>query len=337
MAISEENRLTNYIINLFRNTSSLKRALIEPRIQLIQKKKKTNGDIESKPDLLCYLNQKNSNLYQIYEYKHRTKFYEDDVDKFTSQYSKYKKINHSHLDRAVIQIDVSANFGINYIFHNTPSSIVDQYINANIFEESTEIDYYNVENSVRLIQRKNESSDEINSNFINQLVENSENTDLWESKIVPFIPRDLRGITGLSGSSDNVSINLRTSIDIILADLFNFILHRKIQELSGEFNISDFFEFLYSNLLNTLEVFTKGDRKNIEKKLILFFDYLIKIADQEEKVILKKSENKMGNYSIRVKNTNTLHKRLNELQECMYILIDSERKQRKIDEYLKDQ
>lgn len=236
------------------------------------------------------------------------------------------------LDRSIVPINPHADIYSNYIFYNTPDAVISQIEALIDFQSDVEIDSYSTTQASRQFSRKKVTANAINNSFIQDLIQNSSSAQMWTIYLIPFLPKDLHGVIGLGGSPDSVSISLRTSINILLSNLFSFIVQRKIRESPSLFHISEFFDFLYSSLRDII-VFTEDDKKEIQKKLVLFLNHVCKLTRDKNIILIESDAENWNQFLIKVKNTSTLSSRITNIQADLYSIIDSERKQKKLDSF----
>ena len=121
--------------------------------------------------------------------------------------------------------------------------IIEYLLNSNVFSPDIGIVLLKFHSkSFKIFQKQNQG---FNSYVNNILTSNWSNKDLLEAGRIPFLLKELEGITGLGGKSNNIKIDLHVPINLILSELFNFILKIKIKKMNPVFDISDFFDFIF--------------------------------------------------------------------------------------------
>jgi hypothetical protein len=176
-----------------------------------------------------------------------------------------------------------------------------------------------------------QSINEMNILISQLLLPNESNIKNWLPFFIPFTPKDLEGIIGLGGNRYSLRIDLRVPIQILIAQLFSFIVQCKVKELPGEFDITSFFDFIFSQSQGLIK-FDAEDRKSMEKNLIKFLNNVIKVCKNQKFVLIDPVGNNFRKFIIKIKKTENLTERLGIIKEDLIKFIDNDRRQRKIEE-----
>jgi len=181
MSISEETRLMNFVLSSYKMNYNVKRVLIDYSISL-------DASITSTPDMLFFIqNETILSSYLLFEFKQRSKLYEDDQKKIVEQYNKYRILNQTHLNASIIPIIQSAKFYVNYIFHDTPNDIIKTISDIANFNEVTGVLKYSTKGeNKRRMELSKTTSDLINSEYIEILLKHSSNSVYWKTIFIPF-------------------------------------------------------------------------------------------------------------------------------------------------------
>jgi len=324
MPVSEETKLLNLIVNILKNENLLKKAIIEYKIDL------KNGSTIN-PDFFAYLIRESVfNNYLLSEFKQRTVTGTDDINRIKSQYNGYCNIDYNNLDSTIIPIDQTAPIFINYIFFNTQISLIKKIENEINLQENVGVLYYETSGSNKRRLRYSKTPSNPQNQFLNDLlIEKSSIIRFWENYLIPFTAKDLEGISGSGGSPSAVNIDTNVSVSIILSHLCTFILQRKIQNISPEFNSEIFFDFIFSNLIG-LTKFDDESKKSIIKKLTLFLNQVDQLCNDEKFTFINKRNKTSREYLITIRNTDNFAKRIEIIRDKLYDLF----KQKKIDEFV---
>jgi len=328
MTISEETKLLNLTIYILKSENLLKKAIIEYKMDL-------NDGSKINPDFFAYLiREPDFNNYLLLEFKQRTVTSPEDINKIKSQYNGYCKIDYNNLDATIIPIDQTAPIFINYIFFDTPNSLIKNIDNEVNFNENVGILYYQTSGAnKRRIKYSKTPSDPQNQLLNELLIKKSLIVRFWENYLIPFTAKDLEGISGSGGSPSAVNIDTNVSISIILSNLCTFILQRKIQNLSSEFNSEIFFDYIFSNLIGITK-FDDESKKNITKKLTLFLNLVDQLCKDEKFAFISKRNKSSREYLITIRNTDNLVRRIENIREKLCNLLKTLQLQRKLDEFI---
>ena len=117
--------------------------------------------------------------------------------------------------------------------HNSDNEVVDKLLNS--IRKSDRVSIYNlkvrgfIRDFVVLHQSPAPEFQTINP----LLQESSQQKDFCRNIIVPFLPKDLYGITGLGGSAQNVKVGLKVEISILISHLMSLISQIKSRNLES--------------------------------------------------------------------------------------------------------
>lgn len=337
MGISQETRIINFLISSLKKHGYLERGIIEYKIPL------PSGN-STRPDFLAYLinpkkpNQKN---YLAFEIKLRslnskdgsikTSLGTDDICRIKDQYARLSSLTPNSFDQIVIPKNIKAPIYFDYIFYNTSTLVLDE-INKNVnFKANDAILYYfkkkGTQERFHYYQKPNLN---LHNELTDILINDSKIARYWSNFFVPFLLKDIEGIKGLGGDPLDVAVDPAISANIVLAQLFSFIEQKKVRDEESELDVEDFFDFVFSHLKGLVRI-DDEERTAIIKKLRNLLNHIVKICNDSNLTLIDtKTVNK---YQIKVRKTENITTRLENLQSKVLKLIDDARKQLKLDKF----
>ncbi len=245
------------------------------------------------------------------------------------------KIKPNYLERSIIPINDQSSIFISYILFDTSEDIIEQIISEINFDGKVEFLAFKSKGiNNHEINVYKHSTDMLSIDINEKLLPDENNSSNWNPLLIPFSPKDFEGIFGLGGSRFAIQLDLKVPVNILLSQLFSFIVQRKVQESSGDFNIDDFFEFIFQQTRGLVR-FDDEDRRAMEKKLANFVNHVISVSKTQKLILIDPVEGNWRKFQIKIKNTASLPERLIELQEELLKFIDNIRKQKKLEEFLK--
>ncbi|MBD3353641.1 MAG: hypothetical protein GF364_19310 [Candidatus Lokiarchaeota archaeon] len=321
MTISHETLVTNYILNVFLASKKLKKALIEYTI--------VNSDRDHvKPDIFLSMIENDDIIcYLLFELKSRKVL--PDLERIEEQYKKYKQVNYKNLDTKDIPA-VDVPILINYWFFKTLRKYISQISGILESEDALIFEY-----KYKKIRLDKNSDSNINQNYLQLLENNVENSGMWSTLLVPFLPFDVTGIVYETGSAFPINIDLRSNINILLAELILFVEHLKYTKKSSFFGIHDWFDYIFQ-YIDGLCIMGKEDKKSTIRSLRNFLNIVIELCQEESITFVSKTKNREKGYHVDVRKTKNLRtSRLSELKEEIFEKLEEHQKQQKLDSYMK--
>ncbi|MHA1385377.1 MAG: hypothetical protein ACTSR3_16615 [Candidatus Helarchaeota archaeon] len=327
MPISEETRIFNYVINVFREEGLFEKGVIEYKIDI------PGGGI-SNPDFFCFLMRApDFNNYYLLEIKQRSNIYSSDIETFRNQYHKFGLIECNLLDETKIPVIENVPIYTNYLFYDTPIDVIETIRSEIDFNENTAFLHYSTrDTNSRNITYNFEPNSPLNHQLNDYLIQYSQTREFWSNRLIPFTKIDLEGIRGTGGSPSDVRIDPKVSFSILLSKICVFILQRKIQDKPSEFHIDEFFNFIFRNISNLLFI-DDDEKKSIIRKIRLFLNLVSKVSKDENFTFFEKKDVELNRYSISIKRTETLASRIERFRSKLNKIIEDLIRQKKLDDF----
>ncbi|MBD3212683.1 MAG: hypothetical protein GF311_08740 [Candidatus Lokiarchaeota archaeon] len=233
------------------------------------------------------------------------------------------QIQVKNLDSTLIPVNSKVQVFIDYVFYNSPKDII-----LNIIDTVPILKPVNV----YCIDLKNKKFFEViaeegtlNHKYIKDLMEISNENEIWEKVYIPFLLDD---ILDISGTNDG-KINIERNVGIVLTNSFlQFIISRKIKEKDTDFRVMEFIDYTLRHSYREINI-GRSEKEALKSKVRMFLQFLAE--EIHEKIETPEIIRKLGTNHFRIilRNTETIIDRIRDIKNEIIFLIT----QRKITDY----
>lgn len=317
MRLSNQTRVANFLVAAMKSLGGLIKGVLELDIGL-------NNESTVKPDFMGYFELEGINFYLIFEFKKRTIFSENDINNnIKPQYENYLQIQVKNLDSTLIPVNSKAEVFIDYLFYNSPKDIILKIIdNVPILNP---VNIYDIDLKNKKVFEVIVEEGTINHKYMKDLMEISNQNEIWKKVYIPFLLNDILGISGI----DDGKINIERNAGIILTNSFlQFIISRKIKEKDTDFRVMEFIDYILRHNYKKINI-GRQEKEALRSKVRMFLYFLAE--EIHEKIEIPEIMRKLGinHFRIILRNTETIIDRINEIKNEIIFLFT----QRKITDY----
>jgi hypothetical protein len=277
-----------------------------------------------KPDFIGYYELEGINFYLIFEFKKRTIFSKNDINNsIKPQYKNYLQIQVKNFDSTLIPVNSKAEVFIDYVFYNSPEDIILKIIDTVPILKPVNV--YCIDLKNKKFFELNVKEGTLNHKYINNLMEISNQNDIWEKVYIPFLLDD---ILDISGTKDG-KINIERNAGIILTNSFlQFIISRKIKEKDTDFRVMEFINYILRHNCREINI-GRQEKEALRSKVRMFLHFLAE--EIHEKIEIPEIIRKLGinHFRIILRNTETITGRISDIKNEIIFLFT----QRKITDY----
>jgi len=303
MKICNETKTLNFLLACFKSLRSLVKAVFEFDIRL-------SGGETIKPDLLCYIIYNQIPFYSLFEFKKKklsSQLEGQELERVRKQYHNYQSFNVSDLEGLFIPKDLESKIYINYLFLNTHQIKIEEFINLIPIQD--DIDIYSLLINRRNLIKVQSSNQTLNSKMMEEFIQLSNDEDNWNKVYIPFTFND---IVDIHGDRNNTRIN-RNAGCILTNSLMQFIIARKIIGKPNRFRIDEFIDFIFKNNYRNFNI-GREENESLKKNMRLFLHFISEELPDKINITPLLERINQSEYRIKIKKTNTLVKRAEEIK-----------------------